>query len=185
MYQQSNIQLYRYTCEYVQLYLLKYRYTVLFYIIRIQIKNRIIDLPYIWMYIFVWFFCCSRLLIPWLNTHWYQNKIFIFWFPLFFFAGIFLIPYTCSLLIVGVPLFLAETAIAQYSQGGPFFCFHYCPIFRAVGLGMTMISLTIAMYYNVIIAWAFYYFFASMAPELPWSKCRDWSTIRKWKQLDN
>jgi len=33
------------------------------------------------------------------------------------------------------------------------------------------------MYYNTIIGWAVYYFFASFSSELPWEKCgHEWNT---------
>ena len=36
---------------------------------------------------------------------------------------------------------------------------------------MMMLSGYIAIYYNVIISWAFFYFFSSFSWTLPWSSC--------------
>ncbi|GFO29799.1 transporter [Plakobranchus ocellatus] len=41
---------------------------------------------------------------------------------------------------------------------------------------MFIISCLIAIYYNMIIAWTLYYFFASFNTYLPWSYCGDWSS---------
>jgi len=40
-----------------------------------------------------------------------------------------------------------------------------------VGWGMVIVSFMVGLYYNVIIAWTLYYFFASMTSKLPWEKC--------------
>ena len=39
---------------------------------------------------------------------------------------------------------------------------------------MVTTSTIIALYYNVIIAWSIYYFFASMTSDLPWTDCDNW-----------
>lgn len=40
-----------------------------------------------------------------------------------------------------------------------------------------MIAFYVDFYYNVIIAWALYYFFASFSSELPWTRCNNpWNT---------
>jgi len=41
---------------------------------------------------------------------------------------------------------------------------------------MVVVSAMVAIYYNMIIGWALYYLFASFTDELPWEKCREWST---------
>ena len=40
-----------------------------------------------------------------------------------------------------------------------------------VGAGMVIVSALVATYYNMIIAWSFYYLFASFTKDLPWAKC--------------
>ena len=40
-----------------------------------------------------------------------------------------------------------------------------------VGVGMVIVSSFLAIYYNVIIAWAIFYFFASFTSDLPWKHC--------------
>lgn len=50
-----------------------------------------------------------------------------------------------------------------------------------IGYAICFIDLYMAMYYNTIIAWAFYYLFASISAistfELPWMMCNNtWNT---------
>ena len=43
-----------------------------------------------------------------------------------------------------------------------------------VGWGMIVVSFMVGIYYNMIIAWTLYYFFASMTKKLPWEFCNEW-----------
>lgn len=45
------------------------------------------------------------------------------------FSGAFFIPYCIALAFLGIPIFLLELAIGQYSSAGPFTCWKYSPIF--------------------------------------------------------
>jgi solute carrier family 6 (neurotransmitter transporter, serotonin) member 4 len=46
-----------------------------------------------------------------------------------------------------------------------------------VGMAICIIDVYMGMYYNTIIGWAVYYFFASFNTELPWEKCgHAWNT---------
>ena len=47
---------------------------------------------------------------------------------------------------------------------------------------MVIVSSFIAYYYNMIIAWAIFYFFASFTSTLPWEDCNDpdYNTECKW-----
>lgn len=55
---------------------------------------------------------------------------------------------------------------------------HPSPVlFPGVGYGMMVVSTYIGIYYNVVICIAFYYFFVSMTPVLPWTYCSNpWNT---------
>ena len=49
--------------------------------------------------------------------------------------------------------------------------------FVGVGLGYSILNSLIGIYYNVIIALAFYYLFGSLTSSLPWASCdNDWNT---------
>ena len=39
---------------------------------------------------------------------------------------------------------------------------------------MLMLSVYIGIYYNILISWAFFYFFSSFTTSLPWSSCDNW-----------
>lgn len=39
---------------------------------------------------------------------------------------------------------------------------------------MVVTNTIIGMYYNVIICWSIYFFFASMTDKLPWEDCSNW-----------
>lgn len=43
---------------------------------------------------------------------------------------------------------------------------------------MALISLIVAIYYNVIMAYTLFYFFSSMQKVLPWTECKNVSTIK-------
>lgn len=41
---------------------------------------------------------------------------------------------------------------------------------------MVLIAFFTDFFYNVIISWALYYFFASFTSKLPWTECGEWAT---------
>ena len=57
-------------------------------------------------------------------------------------------------------------------------------IFSGVGAGMVIISFIGSIYYNMIIAWALYYMFASFQSVLPWQGCNhDYNTECKHLEI--
>lgn len=48
---------------------------------------------------------------------------------------------------------------------------------------MVLVSALVAIYYNVIIAWAFWYLFDSLRGTLPYQKCGEWSSICKFSNI--
>ncbi|XP_050400598.1 sodium- and chloride-dependent neutral and basic amino acid transporter B(0+) [Patella vulgata] len=91
-------------------------------------------------------------------------------------GGAFFIPYTIMLGIVGIPIFFMELSLGQFSSNGPATCWSFARLFRGIGFGMVIVSALVAIYYNMIIGWAFYYLFASFTSVLPWTTCGEWST---------
>ncbi|OAF65593.1 hypothetical protein A3Q56_06487 [Intoshia linei] len=81
----------------------------------------------------------------------------------------FLIPYFCCLIVCGIPMFLLEISFGQFSSNSPIKVWRISPIFRGVGYGLIMTSSIVCIYYNVIMAWALYYFIASFSSTLPWA----------------
>lgn len=94
-------------------------------------------------------------------------------------GGAFFIPYVIFLVFVGMPIFMLELSLGQFTSMGPLTCWKYAPLFQGVGYGMVVVSSLVAIYYNMIIGWSLYYLFASFTGELPWEKCREeWATDR-------
>ncbi|NXA21378.1 SC6A7 protein, partial [Ibidorhyncha struthersii] len=90
-------------------------------------------------------------------------------------GGIFLIPYFIMLLIMGLPLFLMELSLGQYGAAGPITVWKCCPLLKGVGVAMLIVSSLVSLYYNVIIAWTFYYLGSSFQSPLPWSCDAPWN----------
>ncbi|PWA22965.1 hypothetical protein CCH79_00002029 [Gambusia affinis] len=84
-------------------------------------------------------------------------------------GGVFLIPYFIMLFVTGVPLFLMELSLGQYGSAGPIMVWKCCPLLKGIGIGMLCVSTLVCLYYNVIIAWTFYYLGSSFQSPLPWS----------------
>ncbi|XP_069046502.1 sodium- and chloride-dependent GABA transporter 2-like [Lepisosteus oculatus] len=93
-------------------------------------------------------------------------------------GGVFLIPYVLFLFTCGIPLFLLETALGQYTSQGGITCWRkICPLFEGIGLCTVVINTYGSTVYIIILAWAFYYLFSSFSSELPWASCRNtWNT---------
>lgn len=90
----------------------------------------------------------------------------------------FLIPYVIFLVFCGIPIFYLEVALGQYTQQGVVGAWAaYVPFLGGIGLGMVIITFLCSVYYNVILAWTFYYLFASFQKQLPWEKCgNNWNS---------
>uniref|UniRef100_H2YP63 Transporter n=1 Tax=Ciona savignyi TaxID=51511 RepID=H2YP63_CIOSA len=87
-------------------------------------------------------------------------------------GGAFLIPYFIMLLLEGIPLFYMEIAIGQRLRRGSVGVWnHIHRYLGGVGIASMVVCFLIALYYNMIIAWAFFYFFNSFQSPLPWSSC--------------
>jgi len=89
-------------------------------------------------------------------------------------GGTFLIPYFLMLAIIGIPTFLLELLIGQYSAMGPAVVYkHISPVFKGLGFANIFAQSFVGLYYNMIIAWTIYYMFASFTSDLPWQYCNN------------
>ncbi|CAF1232496.1 unnamed protein product, partial [Didymodactylos carnosus] len=90
-------------------------------------------------------------------------------------GGAFFIPYFLLLIFGGLPLFYMELALGQYHRSGVFTVWkHICPLVKGVGWATVIINFMMAMFYNTIISWAFYYLimsFNGLVTEVPWKSC--------------
>uniref|UniRef100_A0A8C5AYQ3 Transporter n=1 Tax=Gadus morhua TaxID=8049 RepID=A0A8C5AYQ3_GADMO len=93
-------------------------------------------------------------------------------------GGVFFIPYVVFLFACGIPLFLLETTLGQYTAQGSITCWRkICPLFEGIGYGSQVVVLYSSTYYIIILAWAFFYLFSSFSSELPWASCSNtWNT---------
>ncbi|CAG5849281.1 unnamed protein product [Menidia menidia] len=93
-------------------------------------------------------------------------------------GGAFLIPYLTMLGIAGIPIFLMEVSLGQFASQGPVSVWKCIPALQGCGIAMLIISVLIAIYYNIIMCWTLYYLFASLKGSLPWANCRnEWNTV--------
>ncbi|XP_077458901.1 solute carrier family 6 member 11a [Stigmatopora argus] len=93
-------------------------------------------------------------------------------------GGAFFIPYILFLGTCGIPLFVLETALGQYTSLGGIMCWRkICPLFEGIGYASQLILFYGCISYMVILAWAFLYLFSSFSKEMPWASCDNpWNT---------
>lgn len=81
---------------------------------------------------------------------------------LFFFSGAFLIPFMIMLILEGIPLFLIELGMGQKMRLGSLGVWNTIhPWLGGIGISSCIVTLFVALYYNVIITWCFFYLFNS------------------------
>ncbi|XP_043265640.1 sodium- and chloride-dependent transporter XTRP3 isoform X2 [Colletes gigas] len=87
-------------------------------------------------------------------------------------GGAFLIPFFVMLILEGVPLFLIELGLGQRMRQGALGVWNTIhPWLGGIGIASCIVTFFVALYYNVIITWCFYYLFNSFEEPLPWAKC--------------
>lgn len=87
-------------------------------------------------------------------------------------GGAFLIPYLIMLFVEGMPLLYLELAIGQKFQKGSIGVWNAIhPYLGGIGIASAVVSLLLAIYYNAIITWCFFYMFNSFQKDLPWKEC--------------
>lgn len=89
-------------------------------------------------------------------------------------GGVFFIPYFLMLFLCGIPIFLTELSMGQYSAQGTLGVWKAMPCMKGIGYGMILVSFYVMVYYNIVIAYSIHYLFASMQKVVPWIKCDQW-----------
>ncbi|XP_029293701.1 sodium- and chloride-dependent betaine transporter-like [Cottoperca gobio] len=94
-------------------------------------------------------------------------------------GGVFLLPYCFFAVLCGMPLFLLETVIGQYTQEGAITCWtKLCPLAQGSGCSIMVIQLYSRLY-SIILAWALLYLIYCFRDPLPWATCNNpWNTDR-------
>ncbi|XP_056913019.1 sodium- and chloride-dependent betaine transporter-like [Takifugu flavidus] len=92
-------------------------------------------------------------------------------------GGAFLIPYCLLAVVFGIPLFLLETSLGQFTQEGFITCWRkVCTLAQGVGYGYLVLKVY-EFVYIIIQAWALFYLVFSFRSELPWATCNNtWNT---------
>lgn len=93
-------------------------------------------------------------------------------------GGVFFIPYILFLCTCGIPLFILETALGQYTSRGGIMCWRkICPLFEGIGYAGQLIIFYGNVSYVIVLSWAFVYMFSSFSGVLPWTTCNNkWNT---------
>ncbi|CAB4011461.1 sodium-dependent neutral amino acid transporter B(0)AT1-like isoform X1 [Paramuricea clavata] len=87
-------------------------------------------------------------------------------------GGAFLIPYFISLFLLGIPLFVIELGMGQRLRNGSIGVWNQVsPYLGGIGVTSLVASCFICIYYNMIVAWCFYYLFISFQDPLPYQDC--------------
>lgn len=102
-------------------------------------------------------------------------------------GGAFLFAYLIMLVLMGLPIFLLELVLGQYTGFGPDAAFaRIAPLFRGLGYCTLVVIGLITVYYMVIIAWTIFYFFASFTSELGFGLCtNDFNSIGCYSALED
>ncbi|XP_023222444.1 sodium- and chloride-dependent glycine transporter 2-like isoform X1 [Centruroides sculpturatus] len=89
-------------------------------------------------------------------------------------GGAFLFPYVILLLFVGKPMYFLEVALGQYSNSGPTTVWKCFPLGKGIGVAMVMLSIIVAIYYNIVMSYTLLYMAQSFRSVIPWSSCFEW-----------
>ncbi|XP_042284180.1 sodium- and chloride-dependent betaine transporter-like, partial [Thunnus maccoyii] len=93
-------------------------------------------------------------------------------------GGAFLVPYGLLAVVVGIPLFLLESTVGQYTQEGSVTCWRkLCPLAQGIGYGHLVLKLY-DFSYIIIQVWALFCLVFSFRSQLPWVTCDNtWNTV--------
>ncbi|XP_054745125.1 sodium- and chloride-dependent glycine transporter 1 [Anastrepha obliqua] len=92
-------------------------------------------------------------------------------------GGAFLVPYLLMLFCCGIPLFLMEIVMGQFSSVGCIGVFRLAPLFKGAGFAIVIVNFICTCYYSVIIAYPIMFLSKLFSQKLPWIDCKNpWNT---------
>ncbi|CAF2737142.1 unnamed protein product [Rotaria sp. Silwood2] len=91
-------------------------------------------------------------------------------------GGVFLIPYIIFLFLLGIPLFYLEVNLGQFTSLGPVQCWRMAPIFKGLGISMSLMSFFLTVYYAMLLAYSILYLVLSFRSKLEWTTCGSWAS---------
>ncbi|CAM4866858.1 unnamed protein product [Rotaria socialis] len=91
-------------------------------------------------------------------------------------GGVFLIPYVIFLFVLGIPLFYLEVNLGQFTSQGPVQCWRMAPIFKGLGISMSLMSYFLTVYYAMLLSYSILYFILSFRSKLEWTTCGSWAS---------
>uniref|UniRef100_A0A7I4Z6R6 Sodium:neurotransmitter symporter domain containing protein n=1 Tax=Haemonchus contortus TaxID=6289 RepID=A0A7I4Z6R6_HAECO len=96
-------------------------------------------------------------------------------------GAVFIIPYVICSVLVGLPCLYLEFLIGQLTQSGPSKAFRYfMPALQGVGWAMSIVSVLIGIYYNVVVAWCLLYIFDVITLQSgKWTSCNNFWNSKK------
>lgn len=76
------------------------------------------------------------------------------------------------LVMLGIPLFYLEISLGQaIRKGSVKVWLNISPNMSGIGISALVVNAFIAIYYNVVMAWVFFYLFNTFRKDLPWGFC--------------
>ncbi|XP_078489618.1 sodium- and chloride-dependent creatine transporter 1-like [Ciona intestinalis] len=86
-------------------------------------------------------------------------------------GGAFLIPYLGSMLIIGLPMYVGEIGMGQYTRSGKINAWNRIPIMKGIGFGSIIMCCFSMPPYMMVMAWSLLYLGHSFNSDLPWATC--------------
>jgi hypothetical protein len=104
-------------------------------------------------------------------------------------GGAFLIPYFLLIITGAVPMYYLEVLMGQYTRRGCVKIWDICPIWRGIGIGVSIMMLFVNVYFIILMVWPMHFMFASLVPlfsdqPLPWTRCDAWWNTDKCRGPD-
>uniref|UniRef100_F6TM37 Transporter n=1 Tax=Ciona intestinalis TaxID=7719 RepID=F6TM37_CIOIN len=93
-------------------------------------------------------------------------------------GGAFLIPYLLSVAVFGLPMYIFEIAIGQFTQRGKLNAWDRIPLMKGYGYGCIVMTTMSIVPYMLVMAWGIIYLYHSFTThDLPWTVCDNaWNT---------